>query len=95
MMTEITTPTTPEEAAALTTALNAYHEAKVVEAREFIGSEAFDEFRGRLEAILTDGLPDGQLRQMVQAAVTVVSTLSLIGQPQPEPVLPEPLPPTE
>lgn len=90
----MTTPImTPEEAAQATAALEAYHAQRVADARDFIGSEAFDEFKASLETILSDGLPDGQLRQMVQAAVTVVTALSVVGQPVPEPVVIDPLPP--
>ncbi len=84
---------TPEEAATATAALEAYHAQRVADARDFIGSEAFDEFKSNLEAVLSDGLPDGQLRQMVQAAITVVNALAVVGQPVPEPVVIDPLPP--
>ncbi len=87
-MTDIPTPTTSEEAIALANALNSYHEAKVIEARDYVGSEAFEEFRSRMEEILRDGLPDGQLQQMVQAVVATVEILSQIGQPVPEPITP-------
>lgn len=79
-MTE--TPTTPEEAAAMTAALNAYHAIKLIDAREFIGSETFIEFRDQLEAILDEGLPDGGIKTLIQNVVFMVDALTEVSAAQ-------------
>ncbi len=87
------TPTTPEQAAAMAAALNAYHAAKLVEAREFVGSATFADFRDQLQAILADGLPDGDLKTLIQNVVTVVDALTTVNALTTEPgAEPDPVP---
>lgn len=88
-MTE--TPTTPEEAAAMVAALNAYHAAKLIEARKFVGSETFDGFRILLEDILAEGLPDGSIKALIQSIVSMVNALTTVAAN--EPSEPPPTPP--
>lgn len=93
MMTDTPTPTTAEEAAAMAAALNTYHAAKLVEAREFIGSETFASFRAQLESILAEGLPDGAIKTLIQNVVTVVNALTTVNATITDPVTPSETPP--
>lgn len=65
-------------------ALNAFYAAKLIEAREFIGSETFADFRDQLSGILAEGLPEGSIKTLIQNVIVTVDALATVTASEPQ-----------